>query len=557
MTERALETVRHYHEETKHFPNRYARSLGGMDWATQPDPFRRFAGARTIPLSLADSSAAPAYDELFEPCKITPRPVTGESISFFFQYALAISAWKEFQGSRWALRINPSSGNLHPTEGYLVTGPIEQLTETGGVFHYAPKNHSLEQRRPLSATEWHALCDGFAELTFFVGLTSIHWREAWKYGERAYRYCQHDVGHALAAVSLSAGALGWRGHPLPQLGDRQLASLLGLDRTDDFEDAEEEHPDLLVAVVPATAPIDGLPLGLPASAIEAVKAGPWLGHANTLSPGHTDWPIIEEATHACLKPAGFDRPLDQPDTEFDQSVAPRRMPVSAERIISQRRSAMAMDGKTSISRNQFYLMMDRVLPRFDRAPWCALGPPVFVHLGLFVHLVEGLTPGLYVLVRQQDRVAELRACMHAEYGWSKPEGCPEHLPLYHLMSGDARRVAGEISCGQQIAAGGAFSLGMFASFEGALRHYGPWIYRRLFWETGVIGQVLYLEAEAVGLRATGIGCFFDDAMHELLGFADRKYQSLYHFTVGGPVEDERLVTLEAYGGGEGRTDKGT
>jgi len=62
----------------------------------------------------------------------------------------------------------------------------------------------------------------------------------------------------------------------------------------------------------------------------------------------------------------------------------------------------------------------------------------------------------------------------------------------------------------------------------------------------MIGQVLYLEAEAAGLRGTGIGCFFDDGMHNLLGLKDRRYQSLYHFTVGGPLEDERLTTLPAY-----------
>jgi hypothetical protein len=35
-------------------------------------------------------------------------------------------------------------------------------------------------------------------------------------------------------------------------------------------------------------------------------------------------------------------------------------------------------------------------------------------------------------------------------------------------------------------------------------------------------------------------------MHELLGLKDRKYQDLYHFTVGGHVEDTRLTTLPSY-----------
>jgi hypothetical protein len=88
---------------------------------------------------------------------------------------------------------------------------------------------------------------------------------------------------------------------------------------------------------------------------------------------------------------------------------------------------------------------------------------------------------------------------------------------------------------------------MIGEFGPSLRRYGPWFYRRLHWETGVIGQLLYLEAEATGLRATGIGCFFDDPVHQVLGFADTTFQSLYHFAIGGPVEDPRLTTLPPYG----------
>ena len=64
-----------------------------------------------------------------------------------------------------------------------------------GVYHYDPLHHALERRASLPGP----LCAGLAGPGFLVGLTSIFWREAWKYGERAFRYCQHDVGHALGA----------------------------------------------------------------------------------------------------------------------------------------------------------------------------------------------------------------------------------------------------------------------------------------------------------------------------------------------------------------------
>ncbi len=136
--------------------------------------------------------------------------------------------------------------------------------------------------------------------------------------------------------------------------------------------------------------------------------------------------------------------------------------------------------------------------------------------------------------------------LHSDFRWSKPECCPETLRLYLLKVADARDVAQTINCHQDIAADGAFALGMLAEFDASLEQHGASFYSRLFWETGLIGQILYLEAEAAGIRSTGIGCFFDDAMHEVLGISDHSWQSLYHFTVGAPVEDSRLPPLPSY-----------
>ena len=67
-------------------------------------------------------------------------------------------------------------------------------------------------------------------------------------------------------------------------------------------------------------------------------------------------------------------------------------------------------------------------------------------------------------------------------------------------------------------------------------------------------KVLYLEAEAAGVRGTGIGCFYDDPVHDVMGIRaeDIRLQSLYHFTIGGPVEDLRLQTLQPYVFNSGR-----
>jgi hypothetical protein len=93
---------------------------------------------------------------------------------------------------------------------------------------------------------------------------------------------------------------------------------------------------------------------------------------------------------------------------------------------------------------------------------------------------------------------------------------------------------------------------MIADFRDSLVTFGPAFYRNLFWEAGLVGQVLYLEAEEVGIRSTGMGCYFDDPVHEAFGISSRDWQSFYHFTVGGPVDDPRLTTLPGYGSEEAR-----
>ena len=118
--------------------------------------------------------------------------------------------------------------------------------------------------------------------------------------------------------------------------------------------------------------------------------------------------------------------------------------------------------------------------------------------------------------------------------------------LFLLVPIDAGRIANRFSCDQDIAEDGFMALAMIARFDEPLRGRGEWFYRRLFWECGLIGQVLYLEAEAAGARATGIGCYYDDPVHEMLGLSGSAWQSLYHFSMGMPVEDTRLTSEPGY-----------
>ena len=556
-----------YHDGTKHHYHRFARSLGYLDWASQPHPFRSFIGAPAVAFSYARGAPPPlaraaaledslssrgpqalpsargaplariTYDQLFQPASVGPYPLTAAEIGDVLRHALGLSAWKQFRESRWSLRVNPSSGNLHPTEAYIVAGPVEGLHDTPAVWHYGADRHALELRCAFDSDAWRAAC-GDRSRMWLVALTSIHWREAWKYGERAFRYCQHDLGHAVAAVRLAAALVGWRATMLPDWSQREISSLTGIDRDEDYVEAEREEPGCLLAVVAGEMP-DGLGERRVAL-VEAVQRGRWAGRASQLSEDHVDWTSIDEIARATEDPGRSVVAQDlNPACVVAQDLSPAQ---DARTLILQRRSALAFDGRSTIDLPRFIAMLSRVMPG-PHAPWDALWWDARVHLALFVHRVDGLDPGLYLLPRDAAALDRLKDACHREFLW---ERAADPLPLVRLVRGDCRALAQRLSCDQEIAADGFFSLGMIADFDRSLREHGPSFYRHLFWESGVVGQVLYLEAEAAGARATGIGCFYDDPVHDVLGLEGHAFQSLYHFTVGIPIEDTRLTTEPGY-----------
>src|SRR5947208_10449067 len=163
-----------YHQLSKHHPHHYAPSPGHLDWANQPDPFRTFAGAPRVELPLLADALSTPFADLYNRRGIHARRADVNAVAVLFELALGLSAWKEYRGARWALRCNPSSGNLHPTEGYAVVPPLPGLS--AGVYHYVSHDHRLERRCTLAGDTVAALTAHLPAHSFLIGLSSIHWR---------------------------------------------------------------------------------------------------------------------------------------------------------------------------------------------------------------------------------------------------------------------------------------------------------------------------------------------------------------------------------------------
>lgn len=418
---------RAYHEATKHTAERLRRSRHTLDWENMPDPYRRYEGAPV--------------------CELPVDP-----LSKLFHYSAAISAVKRApSGTKYALRVNPSSGNLHPTEFHFAVRGVDGMMD--GLYHYRPDLHRAERR-------------GTGDFGFPTSLTVVlstnAWREAWKYRERAYRYCLLDAGHAWGAVELAARELGLACVAEGEFDDTELSARLGL--------PEDEWP-MLVLHLGAVTPRGAAPV-LDGGRPNALSAAPYV-------------PETIRTVHAETARRG---------AAWIRSGGSQRLPAGAGARIRGRRSALDFHGDRSMSMTQ----LEALLAVMDR--------PVYV----YVHAVEGLAPGVY----RQDGGLQLR------------------------RAGGQRVAAAGLSLGQDLAGNACVAFSLVANIDALEREFGPRAYRYAHFEAGAMGQRLYIAAECCGLRATGIGAFYDDRVREYLGLTDEDV--LYHFAVGHAVRDERL-----------------
>lgn len=339
------------------------------------------------------------------------------------------------------------------------------MSNSGFVAHYAPKEHGLEIRAEIPSGFFPKF---FPKNSFLIGLSSIFWREAWKYGERAFRYCNHDVGHAIGAVAMAAATVGWDVKLLDGLGYKDLEKLMGLEIFPKFQipsrpikgkipEIEFEHPDCVIAVFPNKIGNFDVDYKELSSAISEFSKLDWKGKPNLLSKEHVCWDIIYRTAEVVKKPMtvgnGF---LADPfqSSGFCSEAAYKDFTIRE--VVRKRRSAVDMDGVTVMQRETFYQILLHCLPSGSRngekqkrqltLPFRVLPWDAEVHAALFVHRVVGLPQGLYFLVRNEDHFGDLKKAMRSGFKWTKPEGCPDELPLYELERTDCRLIAEKLSC---------------------------------------------------------------------------------------------------------------
>lgn len=229
----------YYHERTKYAPETIAAQSQGLDWETQPVPFKEYKWGRDYPLKpyLVERSRTVCAGESSRACLPQPgseafQTAWWERLSrlLFCSYGLTARIPTP-TGEPTYLRAAPSAGGLYPAEIYLIARGTAPLP--AGLYNYQPRTHSLLcfwDNSPWSdlraACFWHPALDA---VDLALVITSVFYRSAWRYQDRAYRRICLDIGHLLGNLELAAACNDWRPHLLTGFADDRLNQLLYLD----------------------------------------------------------------------------------------------------------------------------------------------------------------------------------------------------------------------------------------------------------------------------------------------------------------------------------------
>ncbi len=170
-----------YHDMTKHSYNSVRTNPNRLSWEDQPSTYKN-------------------YPDSFPKQKLD---LEKEEDDFLYHIA-GLTAKKSYPSGEYYLRINPSAGALYPNELYMQIRGVEGRID--GVYHYEVSSSSLTLLHTLEKEEGMEPYLGFktAMRGYLFLVSAIYYRSAWKYKNRAFRYCLLDAGHLLGSIEAAA-----------------------------------------------------------------------------------------------------------------------------------------------------------------------------------------------------------------------------------------------------------------------------------------------------------------------------------------------------------------
>jgi SagB-type dehydrogenase family enzyme len=524
LSNRDIQAVWKYHDDTKHSWNSVHHNAHYMDWSNQPSPFKLYPHleAHRLPTDLP-ASGVPALEAIATlPVQVQFVP-TSRDLAGLFYFAAGITRRGNVPGGQMYFRAAACTGALYHIELYLVCGDLPDLP--AGVYHFGPHDFALRRLREGDYRGVLVEASGgepsVAQAPAIIVTTSVYWRNSWKYQARAYRHAYWDSGTVLANLLAVAAARRVPVKVVSAFVDAPVNRLLDLD----------DQREVALQLVPLGHSSGSLAPPPPEVAPLEMEVAPY-------SRREVDYPAMREM-HAASSLASPEEARDLWENPPPLSrLEPRgqlfplapieiggELPSDTIEEVIQRRGSSRRFRRAAITYPQLSTMLERatrgVAADFLASPptpspsWMERGPggEALNQLYLIVHDVEGLPSGSYVFRRDRAALEQLRA-------------------------GDFRDQAGYLGLQQALPADASADVFFLTDLAAVLERYGNRGYRMAQVEASIMGGRLYLGAYALRLGATGL-TFFDDDVTEFFSPHAQGKSVMFLVALGQPQRRRR------------------
>lgn len=168
-----------------------------------------------------------------EPPTLAKAIKNRRSIRSFSNKPLSIDVVKQLawatQGinSSKGYRTCPSAGATYPLELYVA--------HTSGVYHYLPEKNELNKKSNSDIRKELAIASlgqmSIAQAPAVFVFTAVMERTARRYGDRAERYVNIEVGHCAQNLALAVAGMNLASYPVGAFSDNKVKDILSAPTT--------------------------------------------------------------------------------------------------------------------------------------------------------------------------------------------------------------------------------------------------------------------------------------------------------------------------------------
>ncbi len=491
-----------YHEETKHSELSVRLSAHYLDWENKPSPFKTYRNLPSVPLPRdiprpGQGSQAAIKGVLSATGKGRVDLRTLAEVLFF---SAGLTRRVGIGNQTYYMRAASATGALYPIELYVVSGGIEGLS--AGVYHFDPLGFALVKLRDGDyRSELGAACGRdclFSPVT--IALTSLAWRNAWKYQARSYRHWFWDGGVIAANLLATCSSEGLATKLSVGFVDAEIDRLLGLQRGEEASVALASV-GMGLAKVPQRATkgvLETSPEAEPTSKGEVVYPAIWRANEVSSLAGLAEVESWREGSRPAPRGEAHDRAKFRlrPWNEEGHGASPL-----SEVIL--RRGSTRRFARKSISFEALSTIIDASTSDIpiDFLP--------LIDFYMIANDVQGLPQGSYFFNRGAGSLEQLKA--------GHLRSMSAYLCLEQPLFGDASVV-----------------FFLMADLGQVVSSLGDRGYRAAQFEAGIRAGKIYLSSYSVLIGASG-STFFDDAVTEFFSPHAKGKSAMIAVGVGVPA----------------------